>query len=1138
MNHNQHVKSFNPDPRAKNRIKFTSVKQRSKKASADVYRSYKRRAGVVTSAASREERVHHMDQFNDSRNRKKRRTTAAAAAAVTSTGGATAIVTSHIDDDLSHRPVGEELELETGTTFQMELDLSRDRNASVMFEKLYSELLPLVGSLPEILHHSKKIIIILLSYLLSPYTTPNEASPENTWNRDCSDNNKTVATRELFMVNIVTTDVLHLMSVLARDLRHEIHPFVHGMILPRIINDLINPPTRISDPDMKQQRTLDITVVEAAFRTLSYIFRYDTNAILEEDVPNLSGDKLSRSAHESDATDSKREGCLELMRQYYGSTLAHKSEIVRRLGAESFAPLIRKLKSNSSKKKHIRRVIRSLATSAASSVTFSTEAPEDYARDCYEPNVVMNSGVKRTIDDAVDGVATLLFYVVKGVPGKLHSKSESIIKMILSNLVPSDNKFDFNSARERNVESYKWKVTFYLISQLLSKIRSHVKNGPSLIMVWNELSDNLDKVVGAIEKNKIGYAHSLGYILQLMEECVCYNQREFFKGRDEECLDFEKSQCDRLSLQLQDMVQSSLYSLIGSQNQSHVLKLLCSSWKVFQEHHVFAKRLCRCIPKLADIRSSSIDPMFVLVRELLPFLSEDSAADHLVPTILRCLAKTCSDEDVDRTVFILHGIVASSMTRHIAADSSVDDRDDICSMDLAVKCQLPVSEKKILINTCLTLIKCTTDSEINKEMFVRLGYAVTAIPFLVHTYSDEKEGHDSSEIEKVVTRILKGFQVLDRLKINSTEYPDVLVVKSLMIQAFAFALSKVPETDAISPGLRKLMETACKESNGFLLKFPKSILATKSAAALAIVVEKFGITFSCNGDELFDALSMNLRSSNHFFRLHTLRLFSTFPQRPYVTDIDELDLSEDLDESEFQSAKPKALPRNSGLQGMCDILKTMLLIESTPVGIKTERTLTGAINRVEILGRSGKLPVVYAEAAVNHMFGVMHIKFQPLWSAAVRAIIALAHAHEKIVWPSISAQLHLVMDPSYFVPNSCSLSDNAKTVSIGNDMSLHHENLLKWELSSGEKADIFEEQVNSAKLLGRVSRHQSTDRVTYFEQVWSVMESMPELTTKKSRFIVPVFLSFLQNQYFLFHDDDPDARELKLQDHIEITLGR
>jgi len=52
-----------------------------------VYGSYKRRIGVVTSASSREERVHPRDQFNDSaKSRKKRKTI------TTSGGGETTVI--------------------------------------------------------------------------------------------------------------------------------------------------------------------------------------------------------------------------------------------------------------------------------------------------------------------------------------------------------------------------------------------------------------------------------------------------------------------------------------------------------------------------------------------------------------------------------------------------------------------------------------------------------------------------------------------------------------------------------------------------------------------------------------------------------------------------------------------------------------------------------------------------------------------------------------------------------------------------------------------------------------------------------------------------------------------------------------
>ena len=71
-----------------------------------------------------------------------------------------------------------------------------------------------------------------------------------------------------------------------------------------------------------------------------------------------------------------------------------------------------------------------------------------------------------------------------------------------------------------------------------------------------------------------------------------------------------------------------------------------------------------------------------------------------------------------------------------------------------------------------------------------------------------------------------------------------------------------------------------------------------------------------------------------------------------------------------------AINRTScSLSGMCGILEAILQIETTPIGLDNERKLTDAINRVEILRCTGKIPAQYAQAADNHMFSVMDIKF-------------------------------------------------------------------------------------------------------------------------------------------------------------------
>ena len=1117
MNSNQIVKSFNADPRAKNRLKFTSAKERAKQASADVYRSYKRRTGVVTSAASREERVHHQDQFNDSSSRKKRRTSSSAPGREEK-----AVVSSNIEFDESE----EELELETNTTFQMELDLARDRNASTLFTNLYAELVPLVGSLPEILHHGKKIVTLLLSYILSPFSKPYAAFSEELWK-------PAEKTKELYVVNIVTTDVLHLLSVLARDLRHEIHPYVHELILPRIVNDLINPPTTVSDPDMKQQRTLDITVVETAFRTLSYIFRYDTNALLSEDVEG----KKKKSKKDSD----KSEGCLEPMRKYYGSTLAHKAEFVRRLGAESFAPLVRKLRSHASKKKHIRRVIGSLATSASSCASFSDNAPDDATGDCYEPSVVMTSRQERASNDAIDGVALLLFYTIRGVPGRLHSKSQGIVKIILGNLLPTDSNGD--SLLNGNVESYKRHVTFKLISQILAKARVHVNSGPIFSSTWDEIYSNLEDVIEVMKRGDSGYAYGLGHLVQIMTECISFRNGFLLKNQEEE------ERAGSISKLLQDMLEPDFYCKLGKRNQSHILKFLCAAWKVFPDHPKFAHRLCRFIPTIAEGSSAVVDPMLVLSKDLLPFISEELSAKYLVPEILKAAAKRSAVDDGGKIQMILHALATSRLMKDMDSDSYTGDTDDLFITDLAPKCIILLSEKKALVDSCLGDL-AISKAKLDQGEFARLSYVARIIPFLARVGCDATAKDDFALVERIAKHITHLLKKLDKVQDASDLSTDFIVTKALLIEALACTVSGIADNSVHRPAMKKVLKQARDTTNKFLFQFPTSLLTVKSSAEMATAMKAFDLELNDQSNEAFDALNSNLRSSNHFLRLHTLRILNSYPQRPFVTDFNDIDLSGDLDEGEYQVKKdssgdnrpPPGQGGTSSLSGACDIMETLLQIETTPVDMLNERRLTGAINRVEILARSGKLPVLYAEAAVNHMFGVMHIKFQSLWSASVRAIAALASAHELAAWPSMASQLQLVMEVSYTnnVTVGCDVEDSSREVESDAEKELfrHHNLLRKWDSSSGENVELFQQEIQAAKSRGRVSRHQSTDRITIFEQVWSVLESVPHLTTKKSRVIVPIFLHFLHTQYFLFHNDDPDAREFKLENHIEDASAR
>ncbi len=1282
QNNQQHVKSYNPKSKGRNRLKFSSSKQKAKKLTADVYRSYKRKTGVL-GPASREERVHHPENFRDERGsigtvgltdsgRKKRKlsnvvkTTSIDRSSTENASGfdgtsRTAIVrfdkhqkqqntlaSNKMNDDNDddndnndkllmnddHEHEFEfELDMNTKTTFAMELDLARSRNGSQLFSKLYRQLAPLVKSLPEILHHAPKIVNILLSYVLSPRSNTNIPSSEQSWNKQQQQQQHDTSTgihkkRQIFVVNLVTTDVLHLLAVLARDLRQEIHPFVHDLILPRIIHDLINPPTildanqndytgdennhdhdgdhdehneniehnendddsdnaqeqnmDIDDEDEEisriqskskikpkfQQRTLDVAAIEAAFRTISYIFRYDSQEIVNETSTSTST-KDSNKKDEGHKNTSE-DGCLELMRKHYGATLAHKQDFVRRLAAETFAPMIRKLKSNNARKKHIRRVIKSFASSAVVSVQremegLKREGKEDASTfsfdDAISPRLI------RARDDAIDGVAMLLFYVVRGVSGRLHSKANAVLKIVINCLTMIDQKGSGNVGDRKKInqlkqqlESYKSYMIYRVVSKFIYNIRGHVSCADSFTSVWDELYSCANQIFRNKTQGEKTPVKNSGFthIVQMVNESVSHGHGRLLRSQNGIVND-ENAQ--KLADFLPMILKEDTYGQATPNDQRLILDTLCAAWKVFPDHPCFTTRLPYYI-KLVSSKSchsqsddnddsgsnSSVDPVLIISSELLPYVARELAAKDILPALLSSAVKRFKDEKHLSTIRLLHTVA----TCHLKVDVSdieqcrnLCDNDNLFFIEESESCKISANDKQQLIDFCLNIQSFQTkdDKMSMQRKCTLMGLVIRILPFLtLLSCEDLKEEEDTIlSINKVCTWImseLKEMGICYKEGCNDPDKSNLIVVRSLFLQALACIASSQKE----QPGVKNFIKKSKNVANDLLFDAPHSQLVLKGVSCIAQLLHNFGEELNEDQNEIYETLNGNLSSSSHFLRLHTLTLLNTFQRLPYVVNHDDLDLSGDLDEDvNTNRTKPKnANVTSIGLSGKCDLIETLLQIEATEINLQSERILASKISRVEILGRTGQLPVFYAEAASYHMFGLMHMKYQPLWNSAIRAIVALASCNEIAVWTSIEKQLRLVMKQSFFNEVvSTSKDENSKELKCHQDhLDAHFETLLKWDLSLGNDARLFQDQIFASQQNGRVSKHQNTDKITVFENVWKVIEGVPSLLANKSRLIIPMFLRFLHFQYYLFHDNDPDAREFSLESHINTKVDK
>lgn len=1062
------MKSINTDSRSKKRIRFASSTERSKKASADVYRSYKNRiGGGVTSAATRESFVHNpRDQVRSKKRHKLNQTQR-------NSGGKhddlTAFVQisdesekqSSFDDvdlGLDSTKNKDEVQLEISTTFSSEVDVAMDRNASEIFSKFHREIWIFIRSLPEILHNLDKIVDILMSYMLSPASIP-----ERPTRLDAS---PTSSAREGFVINHATTDVLHLLSVLARDLRHEIHPYLHTKILPRVLQDMLNPPP--PPPDSKKQSIpLDVTIVETAFRTLSYIFRYDSNLIIND---------------------------MEPMRKYYGITLGHRRELIRRLSAETFAPHIRKIKSQSARERHIRRVLRALA-STTSQVTTRI--------------------LQRTQTDAVDGISNLFFQLIKGVPGKLHSQGGRILKFILEYSCRENSPKKGTNADAETDEDLVYDVA----SGVLKKLFYHLNESGS-VTVYLELfaliSVSIEKymefTVEKVEKLDVSFQPVIKS-LKMLVQVANVRSGKFLRASPDNDLN---GLCGSISKLCSGVFLESL----PPRGRSTLISLICQTWIPLQDTEIvnIEENVQRALESQRKNIESIHSLSLIFANDLVPLLGDSTTRRAIVSKLIAASAVMAKSNPIASLEVVF--AVASSKTP-FSADPTLSDEylSGKCFelFDLAAGSDLNISqeEQKPLVDACLMKF----DYEENKTLCAHLSLSMRCAPFLA-TLSGNIE---IKTYKRIAEWLMECFN-----KSWSDNSSDV-VVKGLAIEAFSFLTLKVAEL-SIQHSVAKKYILRFKTLAGDL--FPESsgsLWAMRGLASLIPVLERFGLEPLIDDvDDAFDLLIPNLRSANHFLRLYTLQILASYPEKMFVVDHADLDLDDDLDEDEAYHPPGGEKKNKGGPVGPCDLIKVLLKLESSPVKLEDERKLGALIGKVEILARTRRLPAVYAEVAANHMLGVFNVKFAPIWQSTEKALLSLLVAHEENVWPSFETKLVNVMT------GNVTMAASSTESSIGNNLiarEKHFDACCRWEDSDGKDVSLFEASLSLIE--GEVPCYHTTDAETVMESVWKVAEQGHRIVAKHSRGIVPLFLRFLNEQYFAFHSNDQDARELHLDDFVE-----
>uniref|UniRef100_K3WHG9 Uncharacterized protein n=1 Tax=Globisporangium ultimum (strain ATCC 200006 / CBS 805.95 / DAOM BR144) TaxID=431595 RepID=K3WHG9_GLOUD len=230
-------------------------------------------------------------------------------------------------------------------------------------------------------------------------------------------------------------------------------------------------------------------------------------------------------------------------------------------------------------------------------------------------------------------------------------------------------------------------------------------------------------------------------------------------------------------------------------------------------------------------------------------------------------------------------------------------------------------------------------------------------------------------------------------------------------------------------------------------------------------------------------LQANLRSRSHKLRLVTLEILVRHERFEYIEAGDVT------------------------LIGKCDLLDVCLSLEGlTPkVSVEMERELIRLIGRLKILCRSPQTPTVYKLIAVNHLLGLYHVKFATIWPHIADAIDAAARVHFAEIWPLLTPELLAasVRQEEQKTPSSTTEKPADASVPSSSNARIQDEFHGVCALERG--------QIDPAKV---------TDLATHHGLLWKGLIKFIELVETKTKFIVPLFLVFLRDQYASIYVDE------------------
>jgi len=267
--------------------------------------------------------------------------------------------------------------------------------------------------------------------------------------------------------------------------------------------------------------------------------------------------------------------------------------------------------------------------------------------------------------------------------------------------------------------------------------------------------------------------------------------------------------------------------------------------------------------------------------------------------------------------------------------------------------------------------------------------------------------------------------------------------------------------------------------------------------------------------ELYNALCPYLSSYRSMERLYILKILALFEQLPMKLDADHREYEE------------------------CDVINIMLTAEEVPVNLQDYRDKVLQLRKLNVLFGSERVPEFYFEAICRTAFGLLTVNFQPLWAEGTSILETAAKVSPKLYWvqtfneiQKFDNQENLIQDgfaqsPAalYFAPPTATSGQATKT----GGLSFECPNLNKYIRAEDEATRAIDrDHAKSLAMLFVKAYSPANDRMDYWNYYTLILKAfakIPRVTEQHNKTIIPVFLKFLETEYYTAFDADHDEEQ-------------